>query len=145
MARSKRAPRTGQVGDQAAGQRPTGARPKTGKALMSATVRRGKVWADDPSPLRDMTPAQRERRMVALLECAANYGDASAAREWLAHFRWRVEMKKGKPTQRTAGELGVQIHVVNRLGDAPPIGLGGAKATKAKVLAATQVVDSEGD
>jgi hypothetical protein len=35
--------------------------------------------------------------MRAVLEVAALQGDASAAREWLQHQRWRTEMRRGKP------------------------------------------------
>ena len=65
----------------------------------------------DPSPMSGMSHGQRLRRMEGILERAALAGDVSAAREWLAHHRWKTEMKHGKPTQRTevAGAIVAKI------------------------------------
>lgn len=79
----------------------------------------GEVEADgailDPSPLRKLTPAARERRLVGMLEVLASWGDGSAAAEALRHHRWREEMRRGKPPQRVDLNQRVAIQVIDTL------------------------------
>lgn len=73
----------------------------------------------DPSPLRGLPAKQREARLVGLLELFASYGDAGAAAEALRYWRWRREMKDGRPAQRLDATVSGTITVVDTL-SAPP-------------------------
>ena len=69
----------------------------------------------DPSPLRGLSPDQRARRLVGLLELLASYGDGAAAAEALRHHRWAQEMKRGKAPQRIDLHASGQLTVVDTL------------------------------
>jgi hypothetical protein len=66
-----------------------------------------------------LTPKQRRRRMVAILETLAVHGDSSAAAEVLRHERWEDEMKRGKAPQRVDLHATGELRVVDTL-SAPP-------------------------
>lgn len=76
----------------------------------------GRLFVRDPSPLRDMKPAQRLRRVLGMLEAAAMLGDVSAARELVSHARWVYEVRHGKPAQAVAVTHGGTVRVVDSLG-----------------------------
>ena len=60
----------------------------------------GRRFVPDPSPLKDMPPAQRLRRIKAMLELAALQGDVSAACELLRNHRWERERRRQRDDHR---------------------------------------------
>lgn len=77
---------------------------------------KGRVWIDDASPLRDMTPGTRLRRIIGVMEAAAMAGDVTAAKGLLDFHRWRREMKEGRPRQRSDIAIAGSVVVVDTLG-----------------------------
>jgi hypothetical protein len=76
----------------------------------------------DPSPLAGLSPLQRRKRLVGILELLACHGDGPAAAEALRHARWEEEMKKGKAPQRVDLNAVGEIRVIDDLrspGDTP--------------------------
>ncbi len=73
----------------------------------------------DPSPLGGLTPRQKRRRLLGILELMACHGDAAAGAEALRHHRWEEEMRKGKAPQRVDVNATGKITVIDTL-SAPP-------------------------
>ena len=65
----------------------------------------GRRFVPDPSPLKDMPPAQRLRRIKAMLELAALQGDVSAACELLRNYRWEREQRRKRDDQRAIAKV----------------------------------------
>ena len=69
----------------------------------------------DPSPLVGLSPLQRRRRLVGILELLACHGDGAAAAEALRHARWEEEMRKGKAPSRDSLAVSGNITVIDDL------------------------------
>lgn len=100
--------------DRLAAARTGATRARGGRPLVSIprleieTRQNGRRFVQDPSPLKDMPPAQRLRRIKAVLELAALQGDVSAACELLRQQRWEAEMRReaeGKRVVRVVDSL----------------------------------------
>jgi hypothetical protein len=92
-------------GDDLTVERPqTALQVRTGIRVEIPAVKRnkrtGRLVIENPSPLRDMPPKERERWLVGFLEACAVAGDASAAKDVLSHTRWKREMAEGRAPQR---------------------------------------------
>ena len=89
--------------------------------LEERTTKAGKVryFMANPSPLRDMSPAQRFARVVGLMEAAAMAGDVNAARELVKHHQWRTEMTKGKPPQSHKIDAVARVEVYDSISELP--------------------------
>lgn len=113
-------------------------RDSRGRAVINVESRKlpdGRLWVDDPSPMRDMPPARRLRRILGVLEAAALAGDVSAARSLIEHARWAHEVRHGKPATRVeVGHTG-SIAVIDSLG-APVAGAAIQAATGSALAAA---------
>ena len=75
----------------------------------------GSLVVADPSPLRGMTPQQREGMILSVLELRAMRGNLTAADAWLRHRRWAREMRSGKARQKVQHQHDARIVVVNDL------------------------------
>lgn len=76
----------------------------------------------DISPIGRLSPLQRRRRLVGILEFLGMHGDGAAAAEALRHARWEEEMRKGKAPQRVDLNASGEIRVIDDLrapGDTP--------------------------
>ena len=81
----------------------------------------GSFQVELPSPLRDMTPAQREKMWLSCLEARWLRGNLQAAALWGAHRRWAVEQIKGRAAQKVQHEHSGTVTVVNDLGRKPVV------------------------
>ena len=115
-----------------------------GRTVMVYQRPDGSFVAPDPSPLRKMTPRQRLRFVLGVLELRIVGGDMDAVRAWLQHHRWSAEMRKGRAPVRGTIEHEHSITIHDDLGTAPPKSVGsgkvGVRSLAAKGSAAPQDV-----